>query len=297
LAAVHFGALILVAALSRIEGEGLPRADLFPTVFWGTVTLAIALFVAWLVGLPGRLPGRAEHYRELLVGPVKSILFLIVISCAAALGFVVLLIMTESTGSTGPLASVLLQSGVGSGPLEEVWRPLVFAVLLYLPTIAGWSLLLGMGVPSESGGRGRDESVSILDLTDGNDLLWLWPLAAIALLVATGYYSARKSPLAANGRPVGWWLTAVLPVALLVLALTASISLDGPDTESSLGFDLVFVILLGAVYGILVGMLGSVLVQRRSAPAGGYPAGAPPGYPPPGFPPGPPTRMGPPRSD
>jgi hypothetical protein len=265
LALMHGGAMILVGVLSRIEGDDQPRAEIFPTMLWGTVTLAIALFVAWAVGLAGLLPSRAEHYRNMVAGPIKSILFLIVISSAATVPFLVLLIWTGTTAETGPLATVVQLSGVGPGELGDVWRDLVFSILLFLPTIAGWSLLLGMGVPSRAGGLGSNESVNILDLTDQNDMLWLWPLGVIALLVATGYYSARKSPLAANGRPVGWWLTAVLPVALVVLALSATITVEGGAVENSLGFDVLLVIALGALYGLAVGMLGSALVSRRSS--------------------------------
>jgi hypothetical protein len=175
--------------------------------------------------------------------------------------------------------------------LEYLWRPLISTLLLFLPTVAGWSVLYGMGVPLTFGSGNNSESVSILDLIDTDDRFWLWPVAVIALLIVTGIYSARRSPIAPNGRPIGWWLAAVLPAALFVLSLSASLSANSSGFErASIGFDLLFVLLLGAVYGIGAGMLGTFLVPRRPPmvmagyPPAGYP---PPGYPPAGFPPPP----------
>jgi hypothetical protein len=258
---IHLGSLLVIALLSRIAGEdghlGVPS-----TMFYGTVTLGIALLVAWIVALPGLLPSRVEHYRVMVAGPVKAVLLLAVASCAATLLLVLVLAVTASTRDTGPFSSVLGQSGLGSGSLADEWRGLITLLIAFLPTVAGWALLVGMGVPMSA--TGVRESTSILDLVDRDPAFLLWPLATIALLVLAGWYSARQSPTASNGRPVGWWLAAVLPTAMFVLALTASIRTDAGVRAASFGFDLLFVLLLGGLYGIGVGMLGTMLVPRQA---------------------------------
>jgi hypothetical protein len=291
LAVIHAGVLLVVALLSYIGGgEFGMRADVITTLFFGTVTLGIALFVAVFLGVPNLVPGKVEHYRSLLAGPVRATLFLTVTACAAfGLAFIVL---------------ALIEGDVGE-PVDFI-RSLLALILLMLPNVAGFGTLLGMGVPINLGGSGfgaeLDESYTILDIVDQDPQFWLIPIIALGLLVATGWYSARHSPVAANGRPVGWWLAAVLPVALFVLALSVSMSAGfGAGDLGGVGFggdfDLLFVLLLGGVYGIGVGMLGTVMVPRRppayppgygpygpgAMAPGGYPP--PPGYPPAGYPP------------
>jgi hypothetical protein len=282
LGVVHAGALLVVALLSYIGGGRFAvRADVITTLFFGTLTLAIALFVAAFIALPNLVPGKVEHYRTLLAGPVRATLFLTVTACAAfGVAFVIL---------------AVIDGELTDRPVDFV-RGVLALILLMLPNVAGFGMLLGMGVPITIGASGFgtevDESFTILDAVDGAPQMWIVPVIALGLLVATGWYSARHSPTAANGRPVGWWLAAVLPVALFVLAL--NVSMSGALGSSGLGefsfggdFDLLFVLLLGGVYGIGAGMLGTVMVPRR-APAyppgyGAYPPayGAyPPGYPP-----------------
>ncbi len=282
LGTVHLGAMLLVALLSHISSDETGSADIISTVFFGTITLAIALLVAWVISLPNLLPGRVEYYRGLIAGPMKAVLFLIVTSCAATIGLVLLLVLTDSVGELGPFSAVLRGLNNG-GDLGDLWRPLISLILMFLPTVAGWAVLFGIGVPLTA--TGATQSASILDAIDQDARFWLWPVAVIALLVVTGIYSARQSPIAHNGRPIGWWLGAVLPVALFVLALSASISSSFGGRDASVGFDLLFVILLGGVFGLGAGMLGTVLVPRRPPMAyAGYPPMGP-GYPPPNYPP------------
>jgi hypothetical protein len=292
LAAVHAGALLVIALLSFVgAGDFGMKADVITTLIFGTVTLAIALFVATLLGLPNLAPGKVEQYRTLLAGPVRATLFLTVAACAAfGVAFILLAVIDGGDLTDDPVAFI---------------RSVLALILLMLPNVAGFGTLLGLGVPLSIGGSGFgsavEESVTILDAVDGEPMLWIVPIIALGLLVATGWYSARHSPIAANGRPVGWWLAAVLPVALFVLALSVSVS--GGFGGAGLGglsfggdFDLFFVLLLGAVYGIGAGMLGTLLVPRRP-PA--YPPGYGPypqtasGYPPAGYPTGYPAGYAP----
>jgi hypothetical protein len=133
---------------------------------------------------------------------------------------------------------------------------------------------------------------------------WIWPAVVLALLVATGVYSARRSPVAANGRRVGWWLGVVLPVALATastsLSLSAAMAGAGGTAlnfSGDVGFDLLFVILLGAGLGLAAGMVGAAIVPRTPPMGPAHPLGLPPmgrpGFgPEPGYPPGPGYQQG-----
>jgi hypothetical protein len=281
LASVHLGAMLLVALLSHISGDDAAHADVMSTMFAGTITLAIALFVAWVIALPNLLPGRVEYYRGLIAGPTRAVLFLIVASCVATIGLLLLFVLTDSLDDLGPFTTVMrnVHNGVD---LAHVWRPLVGLILMFLPTVAGWAVLFGMGVPLTATGA---KSASILDAIDHDARFWLWPAVVMALLVLTGIYSARRSPIAHNGRPVGWWLGAVLPVALFVFALSATVSSSYAGQDAWVGFDMLFVILLGGVYGLGAGMLGTVLVPRQPPAAPGRHSPMGPGYEPPVYPP------------
>ncbi len=283
---VHAGALLLVAALSDLS-DGV-SANIVDTVFYGMVTLGIALFVTTLVGLPGLFPGKVEYYRGMLAGPFRSILFLIIASSAAT--FVTILILSFGFADEAPNFYGVGNVVPNDSDPGEVIRGLV-AILFVLPNLAGFALLFGMGVPLKASASmystGGKKSFSILDAADNEPTLWLWPVVVIVLLVVTGYYSARRSPVAANGRPVGWWLAVVLPVALLTLAVGVNISASAGVGSTNVGFDVLFVILLGAVLGLLAGMLGSVMVPKRAGFMPPYQAAPipapPPGPTPPGY--------------
>jgi hypothetical protein len=92
LAVVHLGGLLLVALLSYVgpsrSGDefglsGGVRADVISTMLYGTVTLAIAILVVLIITVPGIFPGRIEYYRALVAGPLKAVLFLIIMTCVA----------------------------------------------------------------------------------------------------------------------------------------------------------------------------------------------------------------------
>jgi len=269
-AAVHAALLLAVALVSTVGSDDQPtvlggEVDVASALFFGTVTLAIALGVAALIGLPGVIPGRVEHYRQLLAGPMRAVLFLVVVASAVTLAAVAWLLFADR----------------GSSTTGDILKALAAMVLLSLPNAAGFALLFGMGVPLRAGVTlsvvpgDAGGTTTILDVTGQDYRYWLWPALAVALLLWTGVLSARWSPPAASGRPVGWWLAAVLPVALAVVSVstTVSASLNGGVSgfgsfgfDANVGFDLLFVLLLGAGYGLVAGMLGAAMVRRRSEP-------------------------------
>jgi len=290
-AVIHVGALAVIALLSRLGDAGPfvvdSSVDVASTMFYGAATLGIALFTVTVLGLPGLFPGRVEHYRGLIAGPVRAMLFLTVASSVVTF-VLVLVLMADDPGGNRLGIAVPSTENVG-----DLVRQIITLVVLVLPNLAGYVLLFGMGVPLHVGvslgDLGGEESRTILDAAGDDGLYWVMAGIALVLLVATGWYSARHSPVTATGKRVGWWLAAVMPVALFVLALGLDTSASAGGFGGGGGFDLFFVILLGAVYGIGVGMLGTVLVRRRE-PAPGHPMTRP-GYGPP------PLGYGPPPQD
>jgi U5 snRNP spliceosome subunit len=292
------GALLLVALLGRMGETELFKVDVFSTIFFGLITLALTLGIAAVLGLPSLFPGRAAHYRALIFGPLRASLILAVIASVAT-AVILIVILLVQLGDT----------------FIDPWR-VVPTLLLLAPNVAGYALLLGMGVPlngtTETLTGGTSSSTSILDLTDTDARYWLWPLVVIALLVLTGIISARRSPIGPNGRPIGYWLAAVLPVALLIYAMLVPVrtgaGLGFLSFRGSMEFDPLLTLLLGAAFGLGTGYLGSVFVSRQTpapvpappppAPAGGPlpqpmpespPTPPPPAEPSPGAPPNPPS--------
>jgi hypothetical protein len=261
---VMLGALFVVALLSRVRSSSgvTTRVDVISTMFFGLLTLSIALAVATILMLPNVWPPRVEHYRALLFGPVRAVLVLMTLTGTVALvGILIWMISwSSSVGDTG------------TGPF---WRTMIASILLLLPNLAAAGLLFGMGVPATGTiggtfgiyGESADASMSILDLIDRDQRFWIWPVATAVLLAITGVSAARRSPARPNGRPAAHWLAVVLPVALFVLAL--SLSADGSGAAAgfglggSAGFDYLLTLVVGAVYGLLAGLFGAALTRRR----------------------------------
>ena len=247
------GALLVVAILGRMGGNefsSAPSADIFTTIFFGLITLAVALALAGTLGLPSLFPGRSGHYRALIFGPLRASLILTVI--ASALTFVILLVVVFS--------SEYSQFG-------KTWR-IIPTLLLVAPNIAGYALLFGMGVPVRTSSVFSDSSSStILDLTDNDARYWLWPIVVLGLLLLTGVISARRSPIGPNGRPIGYWLAAVLPVVLLIYGMVVRVGTGFGFLSFSGSVDLFFAILLGAVFGLVAGYLGSMIASPSTAMA------------------------------
>jgi len=165
------------------------------------------------------------------------------------------------------LVAMLLQSSVSS---DDVVAALPLLVI-FAPNIGGELLLFGMGVPLKAQSSGSSSSVSILDLTDHDGRFWALPAAVAILLIVTGVISARRSPVGASGKPIGYWLGATLPVILIILALLAPMRANGGIGSAfginlSLGPDVLLTILFGAGFGALAGLLGSGIVGRQTAP-------------------------------
>jgi hypothetical protein len=275
LAVILAAGMLIVSLISRTgSGSSEVKVDAFSAMFFGVVTLAIALVPAVVLGLPGVLPPRFEAYRLRVAGPVRGVLVLTATTCAATM--IAVLLYTLSWASD-------FGDGAEMGPF---WRGIAAALLLMLPNLAGAGLLFGIGVPAKGSmgmSFGLDSTsssgtVSILDAVDTDGRFWIWPLVIAVLIVMAGVVAARRSPVGPGGRPMVLWFAAVMSISLFVLSLTLSASAGGSLFFSgSIGFDYLLTIVFGGIVGLLGGLAGAAFIRRTVAPA----PTAPPVLPPP----------------
>jgi hypothetical protein len=262
LAVVLAGGLLIVSILSR-AGTGAPeRADIVSTMFYGVVTLAIALVPTAILALPNILPPRLEQYRVRVAGPMRAILVLTMTTCMATL--IVLLLYALSWASD-----------IGEGGQIGFWRAVFASLLLVLPNAAGAALLFGIGVPATGAFSAtfgirypsNAHSVSILDAVGQDGRFLIWPAVIAVLMIGAGMASARRSPAGPAGRPMIVWFAGVLMLGLFVLSLNLSASIGAGGAlflSGAAGFDYLLTIVFGAIAGLLCGLVSSALTRRAT---------------------------------
>lgn len=229
-----------------------------------------------------------------------------------------------ATARLRPVVSAVVAAGlvaVAAGWAAAVWaaaaddhpRRVLGGALLGAPNGSWLGVLLGSGVPVRGRVTGAParllpdplddlmavparEPVTVARLAEYDGRVWLLVAGAALLLLHAGVAAAVRTP----GRGVlgcAARLSAGTGVALAVLVwLTgfsagASLAVPVPGVEAvdagvELRGDVVYALLLGALWGAVAGAAGALLTRRRRAalPVGGGAPGPAPGWPDPGAP-------------
>lgn len=257
---MFIAALLAVAFVGRVSSSGsnaeslgaTMQVDVMSTVFFGVLTLAVALAVAVVIGAPGVVSARWERLRTAIAEPLRGTLITLAVACVLTLAGIVVVSAAE--------ISQMERADGGSGP----WRIIAGTVLLALPNIAGATLLFGLGVPvtgdvsaSLLGLNSARGSFSILTLTDEDQRFWLWPLAIIVLLIISGIASARRVPAGTHRSTAALWSGGVLGAMLFILSLSLSAgawasAFSVMGFGGSVGFDSLLALVYGGVWGFVI---------------------------------------------
>ncbi|MET9514456.1 streptophobe family protein [Streptomyces sp. NPDC002994] len=248
------------------------RTDIPLTVVFGLLWLAGLLILALLVSRRAPLPARLVRYQE----PVRPAAFAMVALLLAyvALALVIALVVVVTHGHRAETFAV---------------------ILLGLPNLAWLALTVGMGASWEGKVEGpfglpmprvldevlRTRDISTLNLgtlTEHDGRAWWLLVAAVVLVPAAAFLMAVRSP--ARVRP---WQHAVhmavgLTLTVLMICLVARLSAhyglsllgigDFLDLGSALGGEVSLrprlwtALGLAVLWGLLAGLLGSVLAAR-----------------------------------
>jgi hypothetical protein len=159
-ALVHGAALVGVALLSGVggspTGHRVPFGDrgADPSFTWsagvgstllnGMLTLAVALVVAAVLGLPGVFSS-FERLRAAIAGPVRSLVFLTIASCVVAMlaATVLVLVRGESLVDESLPFTVPIQPDLALPDLALA----LAGLLILVPNLAAFALVVVLGVP------------------------------------------------------------------------------------------------------------------------------------------------------
>jgi len=246
---------VVAASYAGPSAGGLSvHADAVTTVLTGSVALIAGLVVAGFLGLHGIADSRTEQVRALVAGPLRAVMVLL--AAGMAVTFVTVLV---AVGSNAP---------VDGGPR---WPSILAYLAMTLPDITVMALLFGLDVPFTNGfadlvpGLNVKRSTTVLDLVGHGGLTWLWPVAAVVLVLLAGYLAGRWSPFSARGRSLAPVLAVVFPAVMVMLLLSsggaAGVGVSLP-ARLGIGLSVPLAIVITAGSGLVAGLLGSVLAGR-----------------------------------
>jgi len=275
---VLLACLLVVCLVGRFQVSSAPTSggaafgvpglhvttDIASTLFFGSCWLITALTVAITWRLPGLLPPRARGWREMASGPAAGALTALVLSCVAAVLFLIVvgLVNGDFANLAGSGASVTAVLGnlllLGPNLLLAA-----FGFAIGVPLAANSSVLPVVTDLTEF------TSISLLDLTDRDPRFWFVPLVVGVAIMVGGLITALHASSPQEARRSGWWLGITLGAALLTVALSTSVSVSGGllDVSGDVNLHLYYLIapLFGFCWGALGGWIGALLAPGMPA--------------------------------
>jgi hypothetical protein len=246
------------------------RAQVPATLGLGLVWLLVVLALAFAVSRKAPLPARLIRHQASVRPP--AVAMLLILLAYAAVGLVVGVVVAFTRGHPAETFAVVLLAlpnlvwmafglGLGASWQGHVDSPIGLPVPHVLDRVLR---------TSESG----DHTVNISSLAEHDGRVWWLVVAAAIALLAAGFVTAVRSP--AHMRP--WQHALHLGVALLItlfaVGLLTSVSarfglsllgigeIEALGGEVVLRPDLLLMAVLGALWGLVAGFLGSLLATR-----------------------------------